>query len=422
MVNINNRTVIEIVIAIWIMVAVGYLTHTPLSDRTHDVAGHLEYTKIIFSELRLPHPNEGWETFQPPLYYLINSLIAPPHNILEALHHIIYIRYLSIFYGLISILVIAWFLMKVDISPFFRMLILLFIVTTPKFVFLFSSYNNDSLATMLGISILAVGYKLYLNWSWKFLLVLFLLSTAAIYTKLTTLGPIAVIIGFSFFGLLVLKLPKIKLLSIIAVLILSILSLFPWLYFHNYANTGKFFTNTNSNQKNLPLKTLKKVLKIPILQWSKNEWKEPWAYPVVYEKPHRSTKSYDYLSFVFVTSVIGEHYFYSPSVTLIWLVLWIHLIVGLIAIVRIFSSETVVLPATFVILLSHLIHLVHVSSHNYPVWGSYSDYRYICWNVVAWAVLFGYALKTRYKLFLVTTSIIFLIAIPIHIYILLTVS
>src|SRR3989338_386537 len=205
LIKLSNRTVIEIVIAVWIIVAVGYLTHTPIDHRAHDISGHLEYTKIVFSELRLPHPYEGWETFQPPLYYLINSLIAPPHNILEGLYHIIYVRYLSVFYGLISILVIAWFLMKIDISPFYRMLVLLFIVTTPKFVFMFSSYNNDSLATMLSILIVGLSYKLFSDQSMRYRLLLLLVATLGPYAKYTALLAILSLLIFCSRNLLKLK-------------------------------------------------------------------------------------------------------------------------------------------------------------------------------------------------------------------------
>jgi 4-amino-4-deoxy-L-arabinose transferase-like glycosyltransferase len=44
---------------------------TPLTG--YDAGGHAGYVLTILDEGRLPHPEEGWSTFHPPLYYLLGS-------------------------------------------------------------------------------------------------------------------------------------------------------------------------------------------------------------------------------------------------------------------------------------------------------------------------------------------------------------
>ena len=51
-----------------------YVLNTSHTERAHDVDGHLEYIRYIATNLALPPLKEGWETFQPPLYYIIGAV------------------------------------------------------------------------------------------------------------------------------------------------------------------------------------------------------------------------------------------------------------------------------------------------------------------------------------------------------------
>jgi len=51
-----------------------YVLNTSHTERAHDVGGHLEYIRYIATHLALPPLKEGWETFHPPLYYIINAV------------------------------------------------------------------------------------------------------------------------------------------------------------------------------------------------------------------------------------------------------------------------------------------------------------------------------------------------------------
>ena len=57
----------------------AYWSVTPWTVRAHDVSngdGHIDYVIRVADTLTLPKPNEGWELFQPPLYYLGGAAIC----------------------------------------------------------------------------------------------------------------------------------------------------------------------------------------------------------------------------------------------------------------------------------------------------------------------------------------------------------
>src|ERR1017187_1048593 len=52
----------------------------PSSVRQHDVEGHREYIDHLSAERILPAVRQGWETWQPPLYYLAAALWRWPFS------------------------------------------------------------------------------------------------------------------------------------------------------------------------------------------------------------------------------------------------------------------------------------------------------------------------------------------------------
>ncbi|MDD4627974.1 MAG: glycosyltransferase family 39 protein [Candidatus Peribacteraceae bacterium] len=51
-----------------------YLFGTSHATRGHDVDGHIEYIQYIAQHLSLPGIRDGWEFYQPPLYYIFSGL------------------------------------------------------------------------------------------------------------------------------------------------------------------------------------------------------------------------------------------------------------------------------------------------------------------------------------------------------------
>lgn len=417
---ITNRTILEIVLITWILIVALYAVHTAGGSRVHDFLGHLEYTKIIATQHRLPAPYEGWETYHPPLYYIINSLVAPKSLQSNVGSHVNYVKLLSSIFGIFVLIIIAFFLKEFIQNPFIRLLVLVFIATTPKFVMMFWSYNNDSLAVLFCFLLIFLSYKLSKNYSWQVFVLLTLVATAGLYTKYTVIfcaSSIAVLAIFSLIMDLIKKRPLVKgNIFICLALVLSLLFLAPYLTLHNYHLTGKLFPSNFENQtiKVLNLTELKRgsnIILAPFLRFGdlKREWTVPWVYGDF-------EKRFDYWSFIFVTSVIGEYKFLVPALNIVFILLLLHLVAYVIAIKEIFRSQVTKL-AGWVILLSQLCMFSFV--FYCPSGGPVMDYRYISWVWIPLAVLYGSVLSNKNSFASKLLSWVMLASIVVGIYFLL---
>ncbi|HXT01393.1 MAG TPA: glycosyltransferase family 39 protein, partial [Elusimicrobiota bacterium] len=70
-----------ILLELWFILGLNDLRRLPVFVG-FDAIAHLRYLQTIALQHRLPPPNEGWQTFQAPLYYLLS---APLWNLLSAL-------------------------------------------------------------------------------------------------------------------------------------------------------------------------------------------------------------------------------------------------------------------------------------------------------------------------------------------------
>lgn len=429
--KISNRAVFEIVIVAWILIAGYYNLHTSISCRSRDFWGHVQYAEIITKEHRLPTPHEGWETFQSPLYYLIVSYIASPSLSTEMNQEalIAYGRALSVLFGGLSLLIITWFLQQINLQPFLQLLVILFTATTPKFVFVFSTFNNDSLATFLSIATLVLAYRLYHKWSKKTAWALLLVAAGSLYAKLTTIISIGCVGIVCCKNLLNKMRPSNIQLKIIYILALSIVLFSPWLVLHNYKHTGRLiatnFDGSIDRFKTTQLKTLFGVLfRIPQLQENppdySHEFDEPWIYPTWGGTPHPATKRFDTFSYTFIISILDEFHYQAPSVKIIWLILLIHLVVNIISLKYIFESDLSKLSA-FSILFAHIVNIATMMPGMLNVPVPNVDFRYIAWTWLPWALLFGNALSEKSRLSSILNKI-FLTGIIFQIYTLVVIS
>lgn len=426
-----NKQLIILVSMIWLILSYLYLLHTPIDHRVHDMWGHVDYSMIITRQHRFPKPQEGHETYHPPLYYLINTALTTKWWMgkeikIDRNQHVKDVRYLSVLYGELALLIMVWFLQKMKVTSFQGLLILLFIATTPKFMFVFSTYNNDSLETLLCMAVIALSYSLYLKWSNKLGIVLLIVATAGLYTKYTMIACIVTVSLITLKNLWRWKIPNENSIKIVRILILSIILLFPWLYFHNYRITGKLFPSnvdrklSRNFQESIHLLT--QVIKIPIIQFREHEWDEPWIYPTdggPIKGAHQATKNYDFLSFIFVNSIIGEFKFHKPEPVFTWIIFYIQLVVYFFGLREILRSD--ICKSSFALLMfSHLMLLFYVARFRLPA-GCNMDYRFICWNWVGLAVLYASAILNNKSNALRIFSSLLFFGIIIHVYILMTV-
>ena len=415
----------SILIILWLVIAIGYFLRTPYNHRVHDVKGHINYTKFIVKKNHLPKPYQGWEAFQPPLYYLINSCIEP--DSLKNGHifpHVHYVRFLSIIYGAIAILLLISLLNDLSIPPSKQLLSLFFLFTTPKFVEMFSTYNNDSLATLFCVGIIVLSYKLYHKWSNALAVILLLIAIAGMYTKYSVIICALIVMLMClksvFKGQLSTPCKK-----LIFIMLIALLSLYPRLVLHNYKHTNKFFPQNVEvfMYKKLSFenafKSLRSVIKIPFAQ--KKEWKHPWIDKIRIDGHKlKEPKQHDYFAFSFVSSVITKHITHAPSEAMIWFMLWVHFFVITFALRGVFSSSYTKL-AFVLIVLAHLFHLFHCSQYKVAHIAGTMNFRYIAWSWVGWVVLYASSLSQK-PFFSRLQVNFFVLGTLLHIYYLFTVT
>lgn len=69
-----HRITLGIALYAWMFLLILQIhnsTHYPTS-KSFDAEGHIEYLQLLQQEFRVPLANEGWELYQPPLYYALH--------------------------------------------------------------------------------------------------------------------------------------------------------------------------------------------------------------------------------------------------------------------------------------------------------------------------------------------------------------
>jgi 4-amino-4-deoxy-L-arabinose transferase-like glycosyltransferase len=142
------------------------------------MGGHVIYSQFIAKEKKLPEPYQSWQAYQPPAYYLINQLFSPLSK-----YHISKVRICSIFYGLIFLVSCHIIMTHWNISKSIQLFVLIYFMSIPAVVHLFTTYNNDSLAMGLSASIIATCIQYFYKPRFYVLIILFILAAFGIYTK-----------------------------------------------------------------------------------------------------------------------------------------------------------------------------------------------------------------------------------------------
>lgn len=428
---LSNRSIIEITIAVWIIIASLYLIHTPHDHRGHDHWQHFFNTEYIVKMHKLPPPYEHWETYHPPLYYFINSFITPTNvkstKIEDKVIHINYVRALSVLYGAIVLFLLNSILIYFKFNPLSRLISLIFLCTTPKFAFTFSIYNNDSLALLFSTVMIYSLFKIFKKWSNKWALILLIATTLGLYTKMTIFFLIFFIVTFCCRSFLKKELPNKVDKKVMVTMCLSVALLFPWMFLHNLQHTGKLLPNNNHVIKDKGVDThIKSALPLlykDTIKGNEKKWTSPWVLPTWQSSPP-DTKRYDYWSYFYITSVIGEYRFHKPHVNFIWALFFLHLIIYLFGLSKSTKSNINKLALSSII-FCHIIHILYlqfsISNAKFLI-PSVMDFRYFGWLWISWIILFASTLDTGKNKVNKYLASVFLLGTLVNVYVLMTVE
>ncbi len=377
------RAVVASALGAWALLACLLITRTPAGAFSHDFQGHVQHTRILYNQKRLAYPREGGETYQPPLYYMLNTLFLPNKP-----SHTFWVRLMSVLYGLLTLLLMVRFLSRLHISHSAQLMVLSFVATTPAFLFMFSTYNNDSLATLLSIALMMTLYEWMIQGKRPWIIGFGLLSVVALYTKLSVaflLGPLCAILGvLAWFRAM--RWERVR--AVFFAVGVGVLSLGPWLI-RNYRYSG-YFTPSSAD---FPVDDRIHLSKTPFRTvftlegWSPSEWKDPYAH--LWEGTHHKKNSF--IAYVFTTSLFSEYTFEGFPQALPWAIALVHAILWMSALALAYRTKISRFSVGLLVLgAAALTSLIFRSAY-----ASLMDFRYIAWAWLPEAVLYTTTLIPR---------------------------
>jgi hypothetical protein len=371
-----------IAIGLWLFLGMQYVGTTSPELRAIDGLHHVEYTLIISQKHRLPAPYEAWETYHPPLYYMVDALFAP-----SSVNHIRYVRQVSVVYGAIFLLAMWIVLKKAKISSSFIYVAVLFLTfLSPSFFILFTAYNNDALSALLCALLLLYSYVFIVTPNRWHAVLLLAVTILALYTKLNAVFAIVSVGVVVLCGVCAKKINIRHACRMLIVFAIAILAFLPWMVFHNLPLSGKMLPNNFNGiatSIKLPRNALSMILTPPAI--SDGEW----GYPYTLGSQEFYHLKMNVYSFLFDTSAFSGFSYPQPLETRAWLIVWLSLFIGALSLSQVRHNVMTLASGGIIIVSLVLIALFT----PYVGFISGADFRYIAWTWLAWGVLTAFVLE-----------------------------
>lgn len=413
--DISTKAFFCLLLSAWLLLSIAFIVTLPKKNFFgHDTEAHVQYSQYIRTAKSLPAPYHGWQTYQPPAYYLINQLFVPLSK-----NHVVAVRVGSVAYGILFLFACHVVMRFWNIPKAAQLLVLFYFMSMPAFLYLFTAYNNDALAMALAAAVAAAALACYHKPRIALFLILFLLASLGLYTKYSLVLVFAAIGSVLAGGVLVRRIQFRKALMIIVPLLLGCLTLVPYLRFHNFDHTGKYLPSNADMSGFYPdwdirhtVGTTKFFCMPPGI--TTGEWTYPYAFD---EKFHFSlepimfywTKK-TYLSSVLSTSLFGEFNYSAtvPSADIwAWISLWAHIIV--LVNISYFDKRNLGLIAFLLASLAIFAFFIMFSNHTF----NSVNFRLCAWITVPLCALAATALmrsqavnNTRARMLLISTLIL----------------
>ena len=183
---------IALIFVVGVLLRLLYFEVTPFTVRSYDADGHLEYIRYMSEHRSIPLIREGWQYYQPPLYY---ALVAPVYALSEYLQpqpsfSLRAVQMLSLLLSLFTFGVCVWISRMIFLKKEERIERLLFIAFFAVFsgVILQSArVNNDILAQFLSFTAIALCLHFWQSGSVRSWYCLIFVLAAGILTKANVL-------------------------------------------------------------------------------------------------------------------------------------------------------------------------------------------------------------------------------------------
>lgn len=155
-----------------------YFLATPYTIRGHDAESHIEYVRYVLEHWSLPDPTQGWEFYQPPLYYFLGAGWVKAMDLIGLpITQPIALQSLSFLLSITTFVMGFWIARLLFPAPVHHRLRLLFIAVLavfPSLIYLTARINNDTLLLTLSILWFALLLRWWLQkrwWDWYLLCV-----------------------------------------------------------------------------------------------------------------------------------------------------------------------------------------------------------------------------------------------------------
>lgn len=136
-----------------------YVIRTPFNVRAYDFDGHVDYLVHVLRHFSVPHAQDGWQYYQPPLYYFLNALFLSPLKVLGATEDSIIrvAQFLSFGISCAALAIAGWVAVELFRNVSKRRYAYAFfalVAAFPGIVFMASRISNDTLIVPLSFAFL----------------------------------------------------------------------------------------------------------------------------------------------------------------------------------------------------------------------------------------------------------------------------
>jgi hypothetical protein len=153
------------------LLSIQCVLETAPSVRQHDVEGHRDYIDYLNTRGRLPTVQEGWETWQPPLYYVLAATWRGIFSGVRQEDSFRSVQALAAVFFLSTALVAMVAFRGLQLNDWETFGALAFLLLIPGYVFFAARINNDVLLPLLGGAItwcttrfMRTGERIFLRW------------------------------------------------------------------------------------------------------------------------------------------------------------------------------------------------------------------------------------------------------------------
>jgi hypothetical protein len=260
----------------------AYLSATPFDVRGYDWGGHIEYIEKFATTLKIPRISEGWQAYQPPLYYAVSGAVYRAAMLLgadnpRALESVqVLSAAMSIGFLYLSIVFIARLPFK-GLSLLGRLLGAFFVAVLPSLVMAAARINNDSLVQLLTLAAFVALNSWYKTgsaraWYGSVVVLCLALLTKATALTLAPLYPILLVLSKR------MRIREKFVLALGAVVIVS--ALLGWYVTYRFYEDGQRQIVANVSSLNAALKidiSPKSLLTFNPVEVFKHPYNNPWS-------------------------------------------------------------------------------------------------------------------------------------------------